>query len=354
MKNRLPKEPILASAPCRVDLGGTLDIGTFYLPLARFRPVTFNAAIDLRTRVSVEPYDEGMVKVSSKGFESAEFPSERAPFDHPLGLMFATAAHFGADGVHIEIESSSPVRSALGGSSSAAVALVAAFLSAFSTPGEKGTVARERIALLAHAIEQSVAGVPCGIQDQLAAVYGGVNAWRWTGRPDLRIFERIPLFEKFKAAGFSRHLLVAYCGIPHESKDINGRWVRSFVSGEHRKEWREIVECAQSFVDALLKGEYKEASRWMNRETEIRCEMTPDVLDETGKRLSRAAKEAGCGARFTGAGGGGCVWATGEAGDIRQLEDAWKGILSETPDACLLRNGIDTDGLQCDRLCFSG
>ncbi len=354
MNNKLPNEPVHASAPCRVDLGGTLDIGTFYLPLARFRPVTFNAAIDLRTTVSVEPYEKGMVKISSKGFESAEFPSDRAPFDHPLGLMFATAAHFGADGVHIAIDSSSPVRSALGGSSSAAVALVAAFLSAFSTSEEKETVARERIALLAHAIEQSVAGVPCGIQDQLAAVYGGVNAWRWTGRPDREIFERTPLFEKSKAAEFSRNLLVAYCGIPHESKDINGRWVRHFVSGKHRKEWREIVECAQSFVDALLKREYKEASRWMNRETEIRCEMTPDVLDETGKELVDAAKEAGCGARFTGAGGGGCVWAIGEADAIGRLEDVWKNVLSERPDACLLHNGIDTDGLRCDRLCFSG
>ena len=58
----------------------------------------------------------------------ADFPADRAPFRHPLGLMFATAAFFNAQGVHIRLRSDSPPRSALGGSSVAAVALVRAFM----------------------------------------------------------------------------------------------------------------------------------------------------------------------------------------------------------------------------------
>jgi D-glycero-alpha-D-manno-heptose-7-phosphate kinase len=104
-------------------MGGTLDIDTFRFPLHHFSPCTFNIALNLRTRVCLLPYRAGMVKVSSKGFKAAEYPFDQAPFDHPLGLIFAIAAYFRAEGVHIVIESSSPPRSALGGSSAAAVAL---------------------------------------------------------------------------------------------------------------------------------------------------------------------------------------------------------------------------------------
>ncbi len=352
MIDKLPDKRIEASAPCRIDLGGTLDISTFHLPLARFKPVTFNAALDSRTKVVLEPYRKGLVKVSSKGFESAEFPVGQAPFDHPTGLMFAVASYFGVGDAHIRIESSSPVRSALGGSSVAAVALCAAFFSALSESEERERISRDRIVLLAHALEQSVAGVPCGVQDQLAAAYGGINAWQWTDRQGPGFFLREPLFEKSGPDGFSKRIRIAYCGIPHESKDINSRWVKGFVAGERRSEWLEIIRCAQSFVDALKKENYKDAAEWMNRETDIRLAMTPDVLDETGMKLAQAARAVGCGARFTGAGGGGCVWAVGELEDVLRLDGEWENILSERSDACMLDAGIDTQGLRCDGLCW--
>jgi D-glycero-alpha-D-manno-heptose-7-phosphate kinase len=117
LRKILESEPIEASAPCRIDMGGTLDISTFSYPLRHLAPCTFNIALGLRTRVRLQPYARGQIKISSRGFKDAQFPVEVAPFDHPLGLMFATAAYFNARGIHIEIESQSPPRSALGGSS---------------------------------------------------------------------------------------------------------------------------------------------------------------------------------------------------------------------------------------------
>ena len=153
MSNKLRKlletQPIEASAPCRIDMGGTLDIPIFYYPLRYLSPCTFNIALEHRTRVRLLPYTGNLVKISSAGFEDAEFPQDSAPFNHPLGLMFATAAYFNAGGVHIEIESASPPRSALGGSSSATVALVAAFLRSNQQDLKKRNVLnRRKIALL--------------------------------------------------------------------------------------------------------------------------------------------------------------------------------------------------------------
>lgn len=353
MKHPFFDDIIRASAPCRVDMGGTLDISTFYFPLRHLKPCTFNAAIHMRTEVSLHPYRDGYVRVSSKGFESAEFMIDTAPFDHPLGLMFAVAAYFRADGVHIRIESSSPPRSALGGSSSAAIALVASCYAAFRDEHMPPMISKDQVVFLAHALEQSVAGVPCGLQDQLAAAYGGVNAWYWIPDMDGKIYRKKNIFIDAQKSDFRNHILIAYCGVPHESRDVNSRWVKQFVSGMHRSHWKEIVLCTQSFVDALMKENYKEASWWMNRETDIRCHMTPDVLDDMGKKLVNQAVESGCGARFTGAGGGGCIWALGDRENIDQLKIKWENTLSQRQTAYLIDEELDTDGLWCSHLLFN-
>ncbi len=353
MNNKIGKllesQPVEASAPCRIDMGGTLDIATFYYPLRHLAPVTFNMAIGLRTRVQLAPYRRGFIKISSRGFDAAQFPAGRAPFEHPLGLMFATAAYFRADGVHVHIDSSSPPRGALGGSSAAAVALAAAF-SALTGPSETGAGLGPRaLALLVHQIEQSVASVPCGLQDQLAAAYGGVNLWRWQAEPQRPVFKKQVIVRKKNFKALQRRLLLAYCGRPHVSKDINGRWVQQFLAGRHREHWEQIIACTRQFAAALGQGDYRQAADCMNRETDIRTKMTPDVLDSMGKKLVRLAVENDCGARFTGAGGGGCIWALGDVENIDRLRPLWEKTLSARRQAGLLDAAIDPRGVEVGR-----
>jgi D-glycero-alpha-D-manno-heptose-7-phosphate kinase len=89
-------------------------------------------------------------------------------------------------------------------------------------------------------------------------------------------------------------------------------------------------------VEALSRGDYARAAAWMNSETGLRRRLTPEVLDDLGRELAGAARRTGCGARFTGAGGGGCLWAIGEAQDIARLQPRWREILSRRPGARLL------------------
>jgi D-glycero-alpha-D-manno-heptose-7-phosphate kinase len=187
----LKTNDIASSAPCRIDFGGTLDIGGFHYPLRHMAPATVNIALDRRTTVSLRPSDDDRIRISSTGIAEAVFASYAAPYDHPLGLMFAVADHFGARGVHIDIHSTSPPQSGLGGSSVAAVALIASFSKVLTTMSKK-EISPHRAALLAHAIEQGAAGVPCGLQDQLAAAYGGVNCWTWTADPEQSPSSRRP------------------------------------------------------------------------------------------------------------------------------------------------------------------
>ena len=332
---------ITASVPCRVDFGGTLDISTFHLPLNTIKPSSFNIALDLRTRVTLSEWQDGMVKISSRGFETAEFERGRAPFNHPLGLMFAVAAYVDAHGVHIDIDSESPPRSALGGSSSAAVAVISALYRGIGKP-----VTRDHIAWLAHYIEASVAGVPCGVQDQLAAAYGGVHQWEWQMGETAPAFKRHKIFKNAaEETALNPNILVAYCGIPHVSKDVNKQWVNTFISGESRETFKEIACLTGKFSQAVKQHNFRQAADFMNQETRLRLGMTPDVLDNTGKKLFEKAIKADCGARFTGAGGGGCIWAVGEAADIKALKPAWQDILASIAHAKVLDTAIDSNGI---------
>jgi D-glycero-alpha-D-manno-heptose-7-phosphate kinase len=336
---------VMASAPCRVDLGGTLDIRTFFYFLQAQAPATVNLALDLRTSVSLSPGRPGWVEVASQGFAPAAFPLTQAPFDHPLGLVFAVAAHFQAAGVRIEVVSTSPPRSALGGSSVAAVALIGALDRVGAALGHPAR-SRRQTALLAHALEESVARVPCGMQDQLAAAYGGVNCWHWTVTAEGPVFTRQVLDADFVPGELERHLLVAYAGVPHDSGDVNGQWVARFLAGRQRSDWEAIAACVHAFTTALRSRDWPAAVGAMNRETALRRRMTPAVLDDLGGALVEAAMDRGCGARFTGAGGGGCLWAVGEADAITCLQGVWDEILSRRPDARRLPSRLDRDGLR--------
>ena len=282
IKSLLQQAPITASAPCRLDMGGTLDLSTFYLPLGYLKPCTFNAALDMRTHISLKPHANDNLLITSRGLGSLEVDLDQAPLSHPLGLMVAVASCFRARGVHIHIDSTSPPRSALGGSSVAAVALIWAFVKALARAGQS-MPDPESVADLAHRFEQSVAGVVCGIQDQLAAACGGMNVWHWRASPTGPAYER-QVFSANQTSSFSEHILVAYCGAPHVSKDVNATWVKGFLKGANRGVWRRIVGLSRAFVRALAKEDYGRCGQIMNRETDLRVALTPGVLDPMGKK----------------------------------------------------------------------
>lgn len=332
------------SVPCRVDLGGTLDISTLYLSMGDANPSSFNIALDMRTRITVSGFNKGKIKISSRGFNSAIFNRDQICFDHPMGLMFACANYFNAHGVHIHIESSSPPRSALGGSSAAAVGIIAAFLSL-----TKQTVDPARAAWLAHYIEASVAGVPCGMQDQLAAAFGGINQWIWKMGRTAPEFEQKPVFTDPETLDdLNSSILIAYCGIPHVSKNINSQWIQSFIKGDTIGIFKKIAALTQSFTIALKERQFEKAADLMNQETSLRLDMTPDVLDDTGQNLFKAACSLNCGARFTGAGGGGCIWAVGDKTKIAELHPIWEQILDQINEAKILDTRIDPSGIRIE------
>jgi len=343
---RFPQDQqITASAPCRIDSGGTWDIKSMALPFERIRPVSVNIALDLRTTVTLRPFEKGKVKVYSEGFPEPEIaPFDRMAFNGPYGLFFAAVAYFGLHGLEIHIRAEAPLKSALGGSSTALVALVHALSRVSSTPDRKRQSARDFL-YLAYQIEDAAAGGNCGVQDHAAAAFGGVHLWQWRYSNRRSPFAATRLLNRKGQRELSKHLAVAHSGESHISADINRQWLQEFSSARTRDGWIRANGIVHRFSSALSQKDWGLAAELLQREMEVRKALTPDALtDLTGKLVEQAASE-GCGARFAGAGGGGAVWALGDSGAIERVRTLWGETLAPIDGAGLLDCGVDPNGV---------
>ncbi|WP_437636338.1 GHMP family kinase ATP-binding protein [Sorangium sp. So ce854] len=180
---RSPLWRAAASAPMRVSFAG----GGSDLPgVARQgggRVV--GAALDLRVRVVVEPFDRGWVRmeVASHGPGQPGGGAEagaacvltRRRTDPPredlaFRLIEATLAATGVgDGVALRVEAETSPGAGLGGSASAAVAALFALRASVGEAASPEELSREAVA-----IERERLGNACGAQDQVFAAFGGL------------------------------------------------------------------------------------------------------------------------------------------------------------------------------------
>jgi len=347
VKKILSEKPIEVSAPCRVDSGGTWDIKAMSLPFENVEPVTVNIALTLRTRVSLRPYREGYIKISSEGFKyTGEYSIKKTlPLDTPFGLFLAAVCHFGFHGLEVKIISDSPVKSALGGSSTALIALITA-LSVLRSSIEGDRLSRRQILHLGYILEDGINGGNCGIQDQAAAVYGGVNLWTWRYSHGNWPFLREDLLEGKDLREMSRCIVVAFSGKGHVAARMNRAWIGDFLSGRTRSGWLKANEIVKDLAGAIREKDWRSAAVLLKEEMKIRRRITPDALIPVTSELIKRAEKIGCGARFTGAGAGGSLWAIGEQERIADVIEAWEGMLAPVRGACVLRCDIDPTGVR--------
>ena len=334
-----------ASAPARVDCGNTWDLKALALPNEALQPTTVNIALDIRTAARLRPFDRGAISVVSEGFQNEAARADMVPFDTSLGLIFAIASHFNVSGVSIVIESEIPPKSGLGGSGVLAVSVIAALSTALSLAKRSSALPKQSVAVLAHQIEDGLRISNTGLQDQTAAVYGGIHKWTWQYSNYARPFKGEALLSRKQFPEVEKHMLIAYTGEARASSVMTSKWIRTFLRGETRKVWLDVKETTEEFAEALRNLNWLAASVAMKRETAIMVSLTPEVLSPIARKLVVAASALDCGARFTGAGQGGCVWALGEQSSIDQLRYEWDSILRSTKLGRLLVSRIAEEGL---------
>jgi len=345
----LARRPIMGSAPCRVDSGGTWDIKALALPFEHIKPVTVNLALNMRTSVTLLPFEPGWVKVSSDSFDAQEaYLFGEIPFDSQFGLIFSVLSFFQLRGLEVRIRAVSPVKAGLGGSSAAAVAVIKACSIAKRLLNEKG-IAKGDILHLAYHLEDAVNMGMCGLQDQGASVYGGVNKWTWGYSRKGRPYERESLLNEEGQRELSKRMLVAHSGGTHVSARINRSWIQEFLEGKTRSRWIEVNGIVNRLARHLKEREWEGGAKALRDEVAIRKEITPQAFTPIIGRLIQEAEGTGCGARFAGAGGGGAVWALGEIDAIHRLRQRWAHLLEGTREGRIMECAIDPVGVREER-----
>ncbi len=202
--------PVRSSAPTRLPCGGSTDHRLTGLLCKSWRPVTANIAIDLRVNVILRPHRSGRIAVNIGGLGKQEFEAPNLPLTGPYALVSAVVCYFAVHGVSITIKTEFPFQSGLGGSGAVAVALIGAIHAALNRrvppPNEF-----PRFVQIAHHLEDSLFR-NTGMQDQAAALYGGINLWEWRYADRLG-FRRRPIVSDLRS--LNDHILVAYTGRPH-------------------------------------------------------------------------------------------------------------------------------------------
>lgn len=297
----MSRTAVTAEAPTRIDLaGGTLDLW----PISQLVPgaITVNVAVELRARATVIPRDDRRVVVVSRDRRARA--ARRAPLGPsdargPLSWPLRLAAALGPEGgCTLDLRAEAPAGAGLGGSSALGVAIAWALDRCCGRRTARPVLLRQ-----VQNLETAEIRVPTGNQDYLAAVHGGLRAYRPTIAGTA--VETIPV-----PVGLEGRLVLAYTGVPRASGMSNWDMFRRFVDGERRTVLglEAIARLAAAMRDALLAGDLDEAGRLLGEEGRVRERLAPTVSTPPLRKVAAAARRAGAlGTKVCGAGGGGCL-----------------------------------------------
>jgi D-glycero-alpha-D-manno-heptose-7-phosphate kinase len=230
-------------------------------------------------------------------------------YDGVLDLLKAAVARAGIEKrgsglystrreVSVQVRSDAPPASGLGSSAALGVAAIGA-LSAYHDrhllPHE---VARE-----AQLLEVEDLKLECGVQDQFAAAYGGVNFME-VEYPRARVFP-LPLSPSVRCELEDRFVLV-YTGKSHFSSAMHQKVISE--ADRHRGDFEQLARAAVAGKEALLAGDLEAFAGAMNQNWQAQKNLHPDITTPEMEALHRAAFQAGAqGFKANGAGGGGTV-----------------------------------------------
>ena len=345
LKSFLTNKTIRASAPCRVDFGDSWDIEGLALLHSALPPITVNIALDLRTKVQLLPYKDGWVKISTNWSEDEEQRLIDANLYSPFRLIYAIAFYFAVSGVHIVIDSQIPPRSGLGGSGTLAVAVIACISKTLASVRKTDELEKHQIVRIAHDIEDSLRISYTGMQDQAAAVYGGVNKWQWNYQSLHAPFIKEELINDEYQSEFGEHLLAVYINRDDWPENVTEKEIAGFLNNSTRKYWYSMHSAGNNFAQAVREHNWKDAALLLQKGTQNRLMFIKDTWPQAALDYLEVAKQLGCGAAFAGAPKG-VIWAIGPKNTISHLRKRWEKLINLESNGYFLPNKVDFVGLK--------
>jgi D-glycero-alpha-D-manno-heptose-7-phosphate kinase len=289
---------VVATAPVRVaDAGGWTD--TWFAGHGR----VCNLAVrpGAAVRVSDAPAATATVELTVIAFgEEYRYPPAHPPGRHPLLEAAISRYGPGRGRLAVSVDADIPPGSGLGTSAAVAVALIGALMALAGDPPDPRTVARA-----AHHAETVDLRQQSGVQDQLAAAYGGALLITMTEFPDAAV-ARLPLSPNTWDA-LGRRLLTIYLGRPHRSSGVHEEVIREVTRDPSRLGRLEpLRRAARDAADALVAGDLDAYGAALTANTEAQAALHPALVAPDARQLIELARGHGAsGWKVNGAGGDG-------------------------------------------------
>lgn len=293
---------INAIAPTRIcDIGGWTD--TWFARRGAVLNFAVYPYVEVQIHVaqrSASP-DRILLSVENFGHTYTLNPTHDSYGKHPLIEAAIEVMAFPADTTfRVNIFSDAPPGASMGTSAAVSVALIGA-LDALTA----GRLTPHEVAALAHRIETEKLGLQCGVQDQLASAYGGLNymdirEFPFTSVSPLQIPNNI-WWE------LEHRLAVIYIGTPHSSSEIHRKVIDSMgENADQDDRLLGLAALATAAKNAVYEGDFVELGCVMNQNTELQRALHPALVSDPFEEIIRIAQTFDAlGCKVNGAGGDG-------------------------------------------------
>ncbi len=352
--------PINLSVPARINiLGNPSDAneGDF---------ATISAAVDLRAGSTIEAADGIVIETAQQtGSDDepvrVEFTVDDVPlpYDGQLDLVKAAinrlhrfssefrTALAAKGGFRISTWTDVPRNSGLGGSSLFIVMTLAGLREQYEldTRIHNDYVIGE----LTQRAESLELGITCGFADRYVPLFGGIAYMDYRGKLYHKdIFdEPLVTYERLDQWAGTLPLVMVSTGIERDSGDVHGQMRPRYI--EEHDEWIERGGAMPPMVDfmhgawrtawrgkaALLAGDWKTfgdqmgANHRLVDEMMTYCGFTDGAGQINNMLIEMALNNGALGAKLTGAGGGGSVFALTYPGEESKVVDAWEQAIAQ-------------------------
>ena len=284
-------------------------------------------AINKRITVTAEEIDEKKISIKSNIGELELEPNKPiSEINSPLKPFYYLANKIIQDkdlGIKIEVESEIPLGVGLGSSSACCVAGAAAIAKLF------GSISKEEILKLAIEAEKTIFENTSGA-DCTVCTFGG-------------------LMEYDKENGFSKiesepnfHLVIANSNVEHSTDSVVAE-VRKFKEN-NGEEFSKLCENESSLIENVLellkRNNIKELGQKaiQNQEYLERIGISNDKLRD----MVQIGQKSSFGAKITGAGGGGCIFALTDESNLENTIKEFKEKNHECFSVKIDFKGLDT------------
>lgn len=200
----------------------------------------------------------------------------------------------------ISISSSAPSGASTGTSAAVTVALIGALAHLLKKP-----LNHMQVAMAAHRVETELLGQQCGIQDQLAAAFGGINLIDMDLYPHATV--NPVLYNEQTSQDLQQRLALVYLGKPHQSSSIHQMVIQGLEkSGATNLALEALRLTALKAADGLSCGDFHALGSAMIENTNAQARLHPALVSQDARLVIAIAQEySALGWKVNGAGGDG-------------------------------------------------